>query len=115
MSIRIKRIYEPVSEDDGCRLLVDRLWPRGIRKEEARIDAWMKDIAPSAPLRKWFGHDPEKWTAFRARYKAELKGSPVLDELRQQVRDCRTVTLLYAAKEEQYNHARVLQQLLSKS
>jgi uncharacterized protein YeaO (DUF488 family) len=84
MELKLKRAYEPPSKDDGCRILVDRLWPRGLRKGEARIDCWLKEIAPSTALRKWFGHDPGRWEEFQRRYFAELDGrAPVVEELRQ--------------------------------
>lgn len=113
MTVRVKRIYEPVAQSDGCRLLVDRLWPRVVKKEEAHIDAWIKDIAPSAALRKWFGHDPAKWKEFCNRYRAELKDNPSLEEFMHKVASCTTVTLLYAAKEEDYNHARFLKEWIA--
>lgn len=108
----IKRIYEEPSDDDGYRVLVDRLWPRGVSKEDARLDDWMKDIAPSPELRKWFDHDPEKFDAFKEKYTSELseKKEPVstlLDKAADQ-----TVTLLYAAKNETHNHAIILKEFL---
>lgn len=105
--LKIKRIYEKPSRADGTRVLVDRLWPRGVSKAAARIDAWLKDVAPSDALRKWFGHEPEKWPAFRKRYAAELRGNPAVAELRRIVRRG-GVTLLYAAKDEERNNAVVL-------
>jgi len=111
--IKIKRIYEPYSPDDGYRLLVDRLWPRGIAKAHARIDLWMKDVAPSTTLRKWFSHDPLKWQQFRRRYLAELQVSPAYAELKALAGKHAVVTLLYAARDEAHNEARVLQELLS--
>lgn len=112
MDIRIKRIYAPVAKDDGYRLLVDRLWPRGMTKEEARIDEWLKEAGPSTALRKWFGHEPRKYPGFRQRYKAELKALP---ELIAHIRDraeLGRVTLLYSAKDEQHNQALVLREVL---
>lgn len=111
-SIRIKRIYEPVEAKDGSRVLIDRLWPRGIKKENAHIDQWMKPVAPSTELRKWFAHDPAKWESFQKKYKAELKKTSALDELITYIKKYKKVTLLYAAKDEQHNHAVVLQELL---
>jgi len=110
--IRIKRIYEEPAGDDGRRVLVDRLWPRGISKEEARIDRWEKDLAPTTELRRWFGHDPAKWEEFLQRYRAELeeKGE-ALARLRREANDG-TVTLLYAAKDETHNNAVALKQYI---
>jgi uncharacterized protein YeaO (DUF488 family) len=113
-SVRIKRIYELPDPSDGFRVLVDRLWPRGISKERAALDLWMKEIAPSAELRRWFGHDPERWTEFQARYRAELKKHESdLDELRSKVRKG-TVTLLFGARDVEHNEAVVLQKLLAR-
>ncbi|MEP6849633.1 MAG: DUF488 domain-containing protein [Acidobacteriota bacterium] len=113
--MRIKRIYEPYAATDGFRVLVDRLWPRGIKKETAHIDLWLKEVAPSNELRKWFDHDPEKWKAFVTKYRAELKGSAALGQLRSLVKEHREVTLLYGAKDEQHNQAAALAQFLVKS
>lgn len=111
--LRIKRAYEPASDEDGYRVLVDRLWPRGISKDHARIDLWLKDVAPSTGLRKWFGHDPERWDEFRRRYTQELTGNPEpLDRLRSLMRKG-PVTLVYGAKDEQHNDAVVLHELLA--
>lgn len=112
--IMIKRIYEPFEPEDGCRILVDRLWPRGVRKEDAHFDLWMKEIAPSPELRKWFNHEPEKWSEFRKKYAAELKGSEALKSLLKIVAKEEKVTLLYTAKDEEFNHARALLQLIEK-
>ena len=114
MTIRIKRIYEPAGEKDGLRVLVDRVWPRGISRADAGIAAWEKDVAPSTELRKWFGHKPERWPEFRARYRAELKHNPALDALRKLVRG-KTVTLLYGARDEAHNQAVVLAAFLRPS
>jgi len=112
--IKIKRIYQEPDPQDGLRFLVDRLWPRGISKEQARVDRWLKEIAPSDELRRWFGHDPAKWDEFRGRYLAELKVQrSLLDEIVRQARK-ETVTLLYAARDEEHNNAVVLQELLEK-
>ena len=111
MKVALKRAYEPPSAGDGMRVLVDRLWPRGISKAKARIDVWLKDVAPSTELRKWFGHDPGKWPEFQQRYRDELKGSPALAELRRLAREGH-VTLVYGAKDEEHNDAVVLAKLL---
>lgn len=113
MSVKLKRAYEPASASDGRRILVDRLWPRGVSKAKARIDLWLKEVAPSTELRQWFGHDPDKWTEFRRRYKAELKGNPAVAELAALSRR-RVVTLVYAARDEVHNEAVVLQQMLER-
>jgi uncharacterized protein YeaO (DUF488 family) len=110
--VRLKRVYEPVAPDDGVRVLVDRLWPRGLRKADAAIDRWMKDIAPSTELRRWFGHDPERWPAFHHRYSQELlQQAEAVDELRELARDG-TVTLVFAAHDEAHNDAVVLRDAL---
>ena len=110
MPIALKRAYDAPSDDDGRRILVDRLWPRGLKRETARIDDWLKDIAPSHELRKWFDHDPEKWEAFRGRYRAELDSEASLKTLVQiaELASMEKVTLLYAAKDERHNNAVVL-------
>lgn len=112
---RCKRIYEPAADTDGFRVLVDRLWPRGIRKENARINLWAKEIAPSKELRKWFSHDPAKYDAFGALYRQELNRNPASQEFKnlcmQKAQD-QQVTLLYGAKDEKYNHAVVLKEWL---
>lgn len=111
--IAIKRAYEPALPDDGLRILVDRLWPRGVSKERADLSDWMKDIAPSTALRKWFGHDPAKWDEFRQRYKAELAQHP--DELAK-LRDLaqkQKVTLIFGARDPAHNEAVVLKDVLT--
>jgi uncharacterized protein YeaO (DUF488 family) len=111
--IRIKRIYDPPDAADGHRVLVDRLWPRGVAKETARIDEWLKELAPSAVLRQWFGHDPARWEEFRDRYRAELAAQqPLLAQLQARGRS-QTVTLLFAAQDREHNNAVVLQELLN--
>ena len=111
--VRTKRIYEPPSKGDGHRVLVDRMWPRGVSKEKSAIDRWLKDIAPSAKLRGWFGHDPKKWRTFVVLYRAELRTHPqALRTLRELVQHHRTMTLLYAARDVQHNNAIALQQIL---
>lgn len=113
-TFNIKRIYEKPSASDGFRLLVDRLWPRGVRKEDAAIALWAKDLAPSPQLRKWFNHDPQRFDTFRDRYLAELReNETVLQSVR--LPNSGTVTLLYAARDEVHNHAIVLQRFLSYS
>ena len=114
MKVSIKRVYEPASHSDGKRVLVDRIWPRGVTKEAASVDLWLKDVAPSATLRKWFGHDPEKWQAFQDKYQAELEGSSALAELRSLARESR-VTLVFAARDETHNNAVVLKDILGHS
>lgn len=112
MQVQIKRIYESKAPEDGTRILVDRLWPRGLSKEKAHIDLWLKDIAPSPALRKWFNHDPRKWNTFQERYIQELgSNNASLKVLKAEVKKGK-VTLLFAAKDEQCNNARVLQNLL---
>ena len=98
-------MYEQRSENDGYRVLVDRLWPRGIKKEAAGIDLWLKDIVPSAELRKWFGHKPEKWNKFKEKYFEELESNSSLDELIKTVISKSVVTFVYSAKEENFNNA----------
>jgi uncharacterized protein YeaO (DUF488 family) len=113
--IVVKRIYDPPSRTDGTRILVDRLWPRGIRKDEAAIDEWLKDIAPSTVLRKSFGHDPDKWPLFKERYKKELKEhAEIVDELRRKTKKGR-VTLLFSAKDAEHNNAVVLKEVLDRT
>jgi uncharacterized protein YeaO (DUF488 family) len=110
--IKIKRAYDPLSSDDGKRILVDRLWPRGIKKEDAAIDEWLKDIAPSTELRKWYSHDPAKWGEFKKRYKIELKDKiGIVDRLRQESKK-RTITFLFSAKATELNNAVALKQFI---
>ena len=108
-----KRIYDSASTKDGYRVLVDRLWPRGISKEKAALDEWAKDIAPSTELRKWFDHDPAKFTEFIKRYEAELKANPEFNNYKKQWSKQEAVTLLYAAKNTTQNEAVVLEKILS--
>jgi uncharacterized protein YeaO (DUF488 family) len=111
-NIKLKRAYEPADRVDGTRILVDRLWPRGISKERAAIDRWMKDIAPSAKLREWFGHDPSRWSEFRSRYATELRRKVgLLGELRSLARRG-PITLVYSARDEMRNNAVVLRSAL---
>lgn len=112
--IAIKRVYEPPADEDGHRVLVDRLWPRGLAHERAAVDEWLKEIAPSTELRRWFGHDKARWDEFHRRYRAELKGAQnreALSHLRALARKG-PLTLLYAARDEEHNNAVVLQELL---
>lgn len=117
MSIRIKRIYDEVSADDGCRVLVDRLWPRGITRERARLDTWLRDVAPSPALRAWWNHDPARLAEFAARYRVELdtvaQTRQAVAELRELTAHHATTTLLYAAKDPVVNHARILADYLA--
>lgn len=110
--VRIKRIYEPAVKGDGYRILVDRLWPRGVSKVAARIDLWMRDIAPSTTLRRWFNHDPAKWEEFRRRYQAELQEKTALLATITEQAKTSPVTLVYSAKDEQHNQAVALQSFL---
>lgn len=112
--MKIKRVYEAPSSQDGKRILVDRLWPRGLTKEKASVDLWLKDIAPSTSLRKWFGHDPEKWEEFKKRYFDELKNNKEQVSLLKDEMKKGTVTLIYGAKDETHNEAVVLKDLLNK-
>ncbi|HVI43973.1 MAG TPA: DUF488 domain-containing protein [Chitinophaga sp.] len=111
--ILIKRAYEAPEKKDGYRVLVDGLWPRGIKKEDLHVDTWLKTIAPSTALRKWFGHDPEKWNEFRKKYKAELKDTDALAELKAVIKEHPVVTLLFGARDETHNNAQVLLEILS--
>lgn len=113
MKIKTKRVYEKPDKEDGIRILVDRLWPRGLTKEKANIDLWLKDIAPSTELRKWFAHDPDKWTAFSKRYKQELKNNKEQVLLLKEQLNKGMVTLVYGAKDEAHNEALVLKELFS--
>ncbi len=112
--IQIKRVYDRPGAQDGMRILVDRVWPRGFSKERVRMTEWRKDLAPSTPLRKWFGHDPAKWSEFRKRYRAELKQSDRLVALKTlaQLSRRQTITLVYSAADEEHNQAVVLKELL---
>ena len=110
--LKVKRVYEKPLKSDGTRILVDRLWPRGLTKQKASIDLWMKDAAPSNALRKWFGHDPKMWGGFRSRYLAELRASGQLDVLKKRAKG--KVTLVYAAKDEEHNNAVALKSFLEK-
>ncbi len=112
--IKVRRVYDPPKRDDGCRVLVDRLWPRALSKDKARIQLWLRDIAPSDELRKWFAHDPRKWVAFQKKYQAELKGRKGLLGTVQKLEKVHgTVTLLYAARDAQHNNAVALRRLFA--
>jgi uncharacterized protein YeaO (DUF488 family) len=112
MKVRIKRVYEAPADADGKRILIDRLWPRGLTKEKARIDVWLKEVAPSAELRQWFGHDPAKWPEFQKRYQEELRANEAsVRRLREEL-EHGPATLVYGAKDEQHNDAVVLKALL---
>ena len=112
MEIRLKRAYEPASTADGYRVLVDRLWPRGVSRDRAKLGEWAKELAPSPELRRWFGHDPSRFEEFRHRYRAELAGQEQrLEELRRHA-DEGSLTLVYAARDEEHNGAVVLAEVL---
>jgi uncharacterized protein YeaO (DUF488 family) len=114
VNVQIKRVYEEPSTSDGKRILIDRLWPRGLTKEKAKVDLWLKDIAPSTELRQWFGHDPSKWNEFKKRYHDELKKNrEIIVKLIEQLKTGK-VTLVYGAKDEEHNDAVVLKEYLEK-
>ena len=115
MRYRIKRIYDPPGPEDGFRVLVDRLWPRGITKKRAALDVWLKDVAPSTELRTWFHAQPDGFDEFAARYRAELAANPAVDELRAAEKVHPTVTLLYSVRDPERNHAAVLAEYLRRS
>jgi uncharacterized protein YeaO (DUF488 family) len=106
--VLLKRIYEPAAKDDGFRILVERLWPRGFTKERAHIDLWLKDVAPRPTLRAWYGHDVNKWNEFKRRYTAELRKNPAVLQLRQLLKRHKTVTFVFASRDEEHNSATVL-------
>lgn len=110
--MKIKRIYEAALKEDGKRILVDRLWPRGLTKEKAKIDLWLKDIAPSTELRKWFGHEPEKWNEFKERYIEELKHNEKQTSILKELLKTESVTLVYAARDKEHNEAVILKDYL---
>lgn len=110
--IHVKRVYEPAESGDGCRILVDGIWPRGQRREDVAADLWLKAVAPSAALRRWFGHDPDRWAEFQRRYAEELRDqAEAMDTIRERRREG-PVTLLYSARDEQHNQAVALRRLL---
>ena len=115
MQIQIKRAYAQVLPSDGKRILVDRLWPRGIKKEDAKIDLWLKNITPSTELRKWYGHDPEHWDEFQQRYRAELQQQVALLQQISEIAKQEKISLITAAKSEKYNHVIVLKKVLEES
>ena len=115
MNIKIKRVYEQPDKQDGDRILVDRLWPRGLTKEKAAVDLWLKEIAPSTELRKWFAHDPDKWRSFRGRYETEIRHNTDLVKVLKDKAKRGTVTLVYGARDQKHNEALVLKQFLEKS
>lgn len=110
--LKTKRVYEDLSEDDGFRILTERLWPRGVSKERAQLDKWMKGIAPSHDLRKWFDHDPDKWEEFKEKYRRELFGSEHVEEMIDIIKKNETVTLVYASKDEEHNSTVLLKDFL---
>ena len=112
--IKLKRVYESPSPKDGLRVLVERLWPRGLTKQRAAVDLWLKDVAPSTELRKWFGHDPAKWKEFQARYRKELRAKKDALDLLDQKSKGHATTLVYAARDEEHNEALVLKKLLER-
>lgn len=112
MNVRIKRVYEEPDASDGCRILIDRLWPRGLTKQKAKVDLWLKAVAPSTELRTWFGHDPGKWGEFKKRYQAELRKNASSLSLLKERLAMGEVTLLYAARDEEHNDAVVLKEYL---
>ena len=113
--VLLKRAYEPPSPEDGFRVLVERLWPRGLTKERAQVDLWLKEIAPSPELRKWYSHDPAKWVEFQARYGAELEQNSAVAQMQQVLRDHPVVTFVYAAHDEERNSAILLKEFLNGS
>jgi uncharacterized protein YeaO (DUF488 family) len=115
MDIQLKRAYDPASPEDGHRVLVERLWPRGIKKENLQIETWMKEISPSPELRKWFGHDPEKWAEFQQRYTRELDQNPKYVQDLRGLASRGRLTLIYSAKDEQHNSALILKEYLEKA
>jgi uncharacterized protein YeaO (DUF488 family) len=114
-AVRIKRIYDDPTRSDGYRVLVDRIWPRGIKKQDAALDDWLRDLAPSTALRKWFGHEPKRWPEFRKRYRAELRQSKTqLHALRERA-EHRRVTLIYSARSQRFNQAVVLKEVIEEA
>lgn len=111
-SIKLKRVYEEAEKSDGFRILVDRLWPRGVSKEKAKIDLWLKEVAPSNELRRWFGHDPAKWPEFQKRYDAELKGNSAVTKLKEILEKEKPATLLFSAKDKEHSNAIALAKIL---
>ena len=114
MAIRLKRAYDSPARSDGFRVLVDRVWPRGVTKEKLKADLWLKDIAPSTRLRKWFGHDPQKWPEFRKRYFKELDSHPEQAQLLREKMHHGDLTLVFGAKEERFNNAEAIKEYLER-
>ncbi len=113
--ISVKRVYDPPSKEDGFRVLIDRLWPRGLSKEKTKIDFWLKEIAPSDKLRKWFSHDPKKWGQFKKKYQVELKRKKeLLNKIKKFEKEKGAITLVFSAKDEEHNNAIVLREVLQK-
>ncbi len=110
--IRLKRVYDPQEPSDGMRFLVERLWPRGMRKEDLKLDSWFKDVAPSDALRRWFGHDPAKWEEFQRRYTAELEDNPETWQPILEAAQRGDITLIYSARDTEHNNARALKAFL---
>ena len=113
--IKLKRVYKEPTKDDGFRILVERLWPRSLTKERASVDLWLKEVSPSSELRKWFGHDPTKWEEFRKRYRAELRQKKDVVSILKQKSKEGTITLVYAARDEEHNSAIVLKEILERN
>ena len=113
MKVQIKRVYLPADKNDGKRVLVDRLWPRGLTKDAAKVDVWLKELGPSTELRKWFGHDPEKWGEFQKRFRSELKKNKELVAELMQLAESGKVTLVYGAHDEEHNNAVVIRDFLA--
>lgn len=110
--IQLKRVYEPPGKDDGFRILVERLWPRGLSKPRAQVDLWLKEVSPSRQLRTWYGHDPAKWDEFQRRYRAELQNNPAVEQLQQLLQNKPVITFVYAARDTEHNSAQVLMAFL---
>ncbi|HJZ47108.1 MAG TPA: DUF488 family protein [Roseiflexaceae bacterium] len=110
--IQLKRVYEPPNKDDGFRILVERLWPRGLSKQRAQVDLWLKDISPSPQLRTWYGHELTKWQEFQRRYRAELENNLAVRQLQQLLQDKPVITFVYAARDAEHNSAQVLKGFL---
>lgn len=110
--VNLKRAYEPATRDDGFRILVERLWPRGLSKQAAHVDLWLKDIAPSTELRVWYGHDVSKWAEFQQSYRAELRSNEAMAQLQGLLREKAAITFVYAARDEEHNSALVLKDFL---
>ena len=112
MKVRVRRVYDPPEPQDGVRVLVDRLWPRGVSKDKAKLDVWLKEVGPSDSLRQWFGHDPARYAEFKRRYEKELHSNPAYAELQKIVQEHPNVTLLYSAHDAEHNQAQVLLECL---